>query len=133
MKLNNNSPITSRGHNKYLLELRNLSRENRKNPTPAESQIWHIILKKKYLGYKFLRQKPINQFILDFYCPKLLLDIEVDGDSHVNRKEHDIGRNQILSSIGIKTIRYNNDVILNNLCFVSEDIKIKINDRQNEL
>lgn len=70
---------------------------------------------------------------LNFYCAKLLLDIEVDGDSHDSKKYYDLGRDQILASIGIKTIRYTNDVILKNLKSVIEDIKLQINTRTNEL
>ncbi len=132
MKINNNL-LAQRGHNSYLLELRELSRLNRQNPTKAESLIWNIILRKKYLGYKFLRQKPLNQFILDFYCSKLLLDIEIDGDYHLNQKNHDDGRDKILSSLGIKTIRYNNDEVLMTLNTVIEDLKVQINNRQNEI
>lgn len=114
MKIYNNF-LTQLGHNRYLLELRGLSRINRQNPTKAEALIWNMILRKKYLGYKFLRQKPLNQFILDFYCAKLLLDIEIDGDSHLYHKNRDNCRDQILSSLGIKTIRYNNEAVLKKL------------------
>jgi len=130
---NNNNLLTQRGHNRYLLELRELSRINRQKPTKAELLIWNMILRKKYLGYKFLRQKPLNQFILDFYCSKLLLDIEIDGDSHLNQQNHDDGRDEILSSLGIKTIRYNNEAVLMTLNTVIEDLKVKINNRQNEI
>jgi len=127
------SPITQNGHNKYLLELRELAKKNRNNPTKAESILWHQVLKKKQTGYKFLRQKPINQFILDFYSSKLLLDIEVDGDIHNKQQNRDIGRNQILNNIGIKTIRYNNDEIIKKLDKVKENVMLEIKDRQNEL
>jgi very-short-patch-repair endonuclease len=133
MKLNPDTPITTRGHNKYLLELRQLSRDNRNNPTEAESKLWYSFLSKRPSGFKFLRQKPINRFILDFYCAKLLLDVEIDGDSHDNRKNYDDGRDLILYSIGIKTLRYKNDSILNNLNSTIEDLNIKINNRYNEL
>lgn len=132
MKIYNNL-LTQSGHNRYLLELRELSRINRQNPTKAEALIWNMILRKKYLGYKFLRQKPINQFILDFYCSKLLLDVEIDGDSHLYQKNRDNGRDQILSSLGIKTIRYNNEAVLKAINTVIDDLKIQINNRQNEL
>lgn len=132
MKIYNNF-LTQLGHNRYLLELRGLSRINRQNPTKAEALIWNMILRKKYLGYKFLRQKPLNQFILDFYCAKLLLDIEIDGDSHLYHKNRDNCRDQILSSLGIKTIRYNNEAVLKKINTVINDLKIQIEHRQNEL
>ncbi len=132
MKLNTN-PITLRGHNKYLLELRQLSRVNRNNLTKAESILWYQVLRKHYLAYKFLRQKPINRFILDFYSSKLLLDIEVDGDSHDNKLNYDQGRDQILANIGIKTIRYTNNEVIYYLDSVLQDIKYKINQRLYEI
>lgn len=129
----NNSPLTQRGHNKYLLELRPLAAKNRLSQTESEKILWYQILSNKILGFKFLRQKPIDRFILDFYCSKLLLAIEVDGESHNEKKYYDLGRDKILSAIGIKTIRYTKDQILNNLEFVFEDIKLNIVNRQNEL
>ena len=133
MKLDLNNPRTQRGHNRYLLELRQLARTNRNNPTPAESLLWNVVLKKKYLGYRFLRQKPLNRFILDFYSPKLLLDVEVDGDSHLPKKYYDLGRDRILLSIGIETVRYQNEMILESLENVSSDLRSKIEKRSNQL
>jgi len=118
--------ITKRGHNKYLLELRELSRTNRKNPSPSEALLWNMVLSKRIMGYKFLRQKPINQFILDFYSPKLLLDIEIDGGYHLKQKNRDEGRDLILSDLGIKTIRYTDDVVIKNLYTVAADIRQQI-------
>jgi len=53
--------------------------KNRKNQTPAERILREKVLRRKQTGYAFLRQKMIGSFILDFYCSKLLLAIEVDG------------------------------------------------------
>ena len=133
MNINSDNLLTQRGHNRYLLELRQLARDNRNNPTIAEIKLWNSFLSQRPLGYKFLRQKPLNRFILDFYCAKLLLDIEVDGDSHDNKKNYDNGRDLILASIGIKTARYTNNAIYDNLTSVIEDIKLNINNRRNEL
>ena len=67
-------------YNKYLVEK---ARHYRKNPTKAEKYIWKILLKNKQLnGYKFTRQKPLSKFIVDFYCSKLLLAVEIDGGYH---------------------------------------------------
>ncbi|MFZ2152890.1 MAG: endonuclease domain-containing protein [Microgenomates group bacterium] len=96
---------------KYLEELRCLSRNNRKNPTQAEKIFWKLLSYQK-TNYKFTRQKPIGKFILDFYCSKLLLCIEVDGDSHDNKKYSDHFRDLYLVQRGIKTIRYKNEQVL---------------------
>ncbi|PIS32075.1 endonuclease, partial [Candidatus Peregrinibacteria bacterium CG08_land_8_20_14_0_20_41_10] len=69
----------------YNQKLITKAKENRKNPTPAEKKMWYEILNSNKTGYRFLRQKPISNFILDFYCPKLLLAIEIDGDTHAQQ------------------------------------------------
>lgn len=80
------------GHTKYLEDLRGLAKQNRHQPTLAEKAFWYKI---KHFKPQFLRQKPISRFILDFYCPKLLLDVEIDGDYHQERKNYDRGREAI--------------------------------------
>lgn len=97
--------VSRRGHLKYLEELRELSRENRKKATRSEDIIWYEILKNKKTGFKFLRQKPIKRFILDFYCKELLLAIEIDGSSHIKRKNYDEERDKFLKNLNIETLR----------------------------
>jgi len=99
----------------YLKELRQLSRINRINYTEAEKKIWEEILKQRKIGYKFLRQKPINRFILDFYCSELNLAVEIDGRSHDKKKGYDESRDNFLYQIGIRTIRFTNEEVLNNI------------------
>lgn len=104
----------------YLKELKYLSRKNRNNPTLAEQKIWKELLQNKMTGYLFLRQKPIFRFIIDFYCPELHLAIEVDGDCHDHRKWYDEARDKYLKAVGIKTIRFTNNEVLNNIAIVKE-------------
>jgi len=111
MKITEENYITQRGHLRYLEELRILSKKNRNNPTEAESVMWQFLRKSKY---KFVRQKPIFRFILDFYCRELLLCIEIDGDSHNKKKSYDLERDNYLKAVNIKTIRFTNDEVLNN-------------------
>ena len=70
------------------------SRNLRSNTTTAETIIRESILKRKQTGYLFLRQKLMGSFILDFYCSKLLLCIEIDGSSHNDRESYDIQRDE---------------------------------------
>jgi len=91
-----------------------MANQNRKNPTEAEKKMWHDYLSKDKTGFRFLRQKPIHRFIIDFYCVKLSLAIEIDGNSHDKRKETDEERDKFLEQIGIRTIRFSNDQVLNN-------------------
>lgn len=106
----------------YLKELRELSRKNRINSTESEKKIWDEILKQRKTGYKFLRQKPINRFILDFYCSELNLAIEIDGVSHNKKKGYDEARDRFLNQIGIKTIRFTNNEVLTDI----ENVKHKL-------
>jgi very-short-patch-repair endonuclease len=103
------------GNVNYLNELLELSRKNRNNLTEAEEKIWIEVLMKRKTGYKFLRQKPIDRFILDFYCSELNLAIEIDGNSHNKKKYYDEARDLFLKQVGIKTIRFTNDEVLNNI------------------
>jgi len=107
--------FTPKGNVDYLNQLLLMSRKNRKNPTEAEQKIWKEVLMKRKTGYKFLRQKPINRFILDFYCSELNLAIEIDGNSHDKKKGYDEARDKFLHQIGIETIRFTNDEVLNNI------------------
>lgn len=128
-----NEPVTQRGHNRYFTDLREICRVNRKKPTPAEALLWNVVLSKRILGYKFLRQKPLDQFILDFYCSKLLLAVEIDGGYHLGQKKLDHERDIKLSMIGIKTIRYTNDEVLKTLNLVRENLKQEILERSYEI
>ena len=96
-----------RGFLLYRQSLTKLARENRHDPSPAEKRIWFEVLSGKRLdGYKFLRQKPIGEHIVDFYCSELRLALEVDGDTHAERKEYDRRRTRLLADMGVAVIRY---------------------------
>ena len=67
----------------YNKNLKQLARDLRNNPTKAENRMWYDVLSdQRFLGYKFTRQRPIDQYIVDFFCKELLLIIEIDGKSH---------------------------------------------------
>ena len=107
---------------RYIGELTAMAKKNRNHPTRAEKLMWDKILKNKQTGYIFLRQKPIDRFILDFYCSELSLAIEIDGDSHINKEGRDRSRDFYLKCIGIKTIRLTNEEVLNDI----ESVKRKL-------
>ena len=106
-----------------------LAKKNRKNPTVGEKEFWKLLSYKK-LGYKFTKQKPIGRFILDFYCSELLLDIEIDGDSHNKKQNYDQGRDLYLEQRAIKTIRFRNEDVLNNIEKVRKELINVINLRK---
>jgi len=112
----------NRGNVRYLSQLKSLSKINRRNPTEAENKIWKEVLMKRKLGYKFLRQKPINRFILDFYCSELNLAIEIDGGSHLKKSGYDTARDMFLRQIGIRTIRFSNKEVIDNIEKVKSNI-----------
>ena len=107
----------------YNKKLTQLARENRKNPTPAERQIWNKVLRsRQFLHYKFLRQKPIGGYIVDFYCSESRLVIEIDGESHAQQVDYDVERTRFLNSLGLTVLRYTNQDVLQNLAGVFEDV-----------
>jgi very-short-patch-repair endonuclease len=97
------------------------AREMRKNPTIAERKLWGYL---RNFPVKFWRQKPINHFIVDFYCPKLKLVIEVDGDSHFTDSGlvYDKERTRILEGYNLRIIRFTNYDVLQNFEGVCEQI-----------
>ena len=99
------------------------AKQLRKNLTTAEKKLWNEYLKN--LEFKFLKQRPIDNFIVDFYCSALKLVIEIDGDSHftTEAKEYDEVRTKVLEGYGLKVIRFTNDEVLNNLEGVCQQIE----------
>lgn len=98
----------------YNNKLKDRARELRREQTPAEKKLWYEYLKKS--KYRFLRQKPIGNFITDFYCPELKLVIEIDGDSHLNEDaiKYDAERTAYFEGLEIQVMRITNDAVYNN-------------------
>ncbi|MEK7116582.1 MAG: endonuclease domain-containing protein [Patescibacteria group bacterium] len=109
-------------NNKPLIDRR---RELRKNQTDVEKKLWECLRGKRFCGLKFYRQFSIGPYILDFYCPKLRLGIELDGDKHMEGGAvlYDRDREKILQASNIKIIRFWNDEVENNVETVLEKIK----------
>src|SRR5512138_2777022 len=95
------------------------ARELRREMTPAEKLLWQQLRANK-LGVHFRRQQIIAGFIVDFYCHRAALVIEVDGDIHDLQQEEDVAREKALSEIGLQIIRFRNDEVLRNLSLVVE-------------
>ncbi len=98
----------------------------RENMTETEAMLWEKLRNKKLLNYKFRRQHPINNYIVDFYCHKLRLIIEVDGGYHtpIEQKKIDKERSAILEFQDLKVIRFTNKEIIENLLDVIDEIKV---------
>ncbi len=90
----------------YHPKLKELSRRLRNNSTFSEVLLWEQIKNRKMKGCRFLRQRPIENYIVDFYCPELMLAIEVDGITHDNKVDFDKDRQERLESLGVKFLRF---------------------------
>ena len=107
----------------------NTARELRKNQTEAEELLWQLLRNKKLNGYKFRRQHPIKPgFVLDFYCAKEKLAIEIDGGYHnsSDQKAVDKERTQLLNEMDIRVIRFTNEEVLENTVAVLQEIAKKL-------
>lgn len=115
----------------YKKELKRNSRELRKNPTESELILWRKVLCRDQLcGYRFLRQKPIGNYIVDFYCSKLRLAIEVDGHTHDVDSKYDKRRTEQLNNLGVEVVRYTNPDVKWNLDGVYEDLMRKVKSQE---
>jgi very-short-patch-repair endonuclease len=101
----------------------------RNSMTEAESLLWQRLNYNKLDGYKFRRQHPINKFIADFYCHKVKLIIELDGEIHRKKEvaERDEGREFVLKNFDLEIIRFNNKDVLQNTEGVISRIRQKLN------
>ncbi len=115
----------------YRQDLVQKATELRKNMTWPEKHLWYELLSWNRLEwFHFLRQKPLLDYIVDFYCDDLALVIEIDGESHIGNEEYDTKRDSELLKEGILTIRYTNDDIIKNLDGVRENLLQVIQERQ---
>lgn len=98
------------------------ARELRHDMTPAETVLWQELRANK-LGVHFRRQQIIAGFIVDFYCHKAALVVEVDGDIHDLQQEEDARREKALSDIGLRIVRFRNEEVLESLSLVVKKIR----------
>ena len=98
------------------------ARQLRHDMTPAERVLWQELRANK-LGVHFRRQQIMAGFIVDFYCHKAVLVIELDGDVHDLQQEEDAQREKILNEMGLRVIRFRNDEVFKNLPVIVAKIK----------
>ncbi len=105
-------------------ETLNLARNLRKNQTLAEQILWSKLRSRGLSGFKFRRQHPIGNHILDFYCSEANLAIEIDGGQHAEEEniKRDNQRTALLNQKGIRVIRYWSNNVLENTEEVLADI-----------
>jgi very-short-patch-repair endonuclease len=115
--MQHNSDLTSR------------AQKLRKSMTKEERRLWYEYLHN--YPHRFRRQVTCGNYILDFYCAKAKLAVELDGSQHYEPKgqEYDTKRTAYLDSIGICVLRFSNLDVLQNLCGVCQTIDMTINER----
>jgi very-short-patch-repair endonuclease len=108
----------------YNKNLKQASRDLRNNMTEAEKLLWSKLRCKQILGLQFYRQKPILNYIVDFYCPAANLVIECDGGQHFTDEglEADRIRDQTLTELGLTVLRFDNGQVLGEIDDVVERI-----------
>jgi very-short-patch-repair endonuclease len=103
--------------------MKGLRQELRGRMPQAELVLWNQ-LRGQALGFKFRRQHGIGSFVVDFYCPKAKLVLEIDGDSHFEDgvAEYDQKRQRYIERLGIRVLRFTNNDVLESLDAVVEKI-----------
>ncbi|MCS3526448.1 endonuclease domain-containing protein [Acinetobacter johnsonii] len=108
----------------YNKNLKLPSRDLRNNMTDAEQLLWQRLRRKQILGLQFYRQKPLLNFIVDFYCPAANLVIECDGGQHFTDEglDADSVRDEALAQLGLRVLRFDNNQVLAETDAVVEQI-----------
>jgi very-short-patch-repair endonuclease len=108
-----------------LPEMKPFRRKLRKRMTPAEVALWVMIRNKQLVGERFLRQFSIGHYVVDFYCAKFKLAVELDGARHFTDegRKYDQKRTEYLNSEGVRVIRFENIEVFNYPMLVLEEIK----------
>lgn len=108
----------------YDAKLINYARELRKNSTPQERRLWSFLKSRKFYGYKFRRQFPIDPYIVDLCCVRAKFIIELDGGQHaeLNDRVYDEQRSKFLNDRGYRVLRIWNNELDGNLEGVGQRI-----------
>lgn len=128
-----------RYHYKEFRNITALARDLRKNMTASEKLMWEILRRKEFIGFRFLRQRPlfyridrdwIDFYIADFYCAELRLVIELDGPVHDYQTDYDSERDSKIEAKGIQVLRIRNEQLMD-INSVIAQLKISIIKRSN--
>ena len=108
----------------YNPKLKPLARKLRNNSTKSEVLLWNYLKGKQLKGFDFHRQKPIGNYIVDFFCNELNLAIEIDGESHYGNKRYDEVRQKEIEKLGVKFLRFDESEIYYNMANVIKAIEV---------
>jgi very-short-patch-repair endonuclease len=112
----------------YGKHLKKYSRRLRNEMTDAEKLLWSKIRGKQLKGSQVYRQKPIGRFVVDFYCPKAKLVIELDGGQHYSEviRAKDESRDRYMERVGLEVLRFSDTEVFENLPGVLEEIRNRL-------
>lgn len=118
----------------YNTDLKDFSRKLRSQQTLGETLLWMQLQRRQMRGYQFNRQKPLGNYIVDFYCKKLNLVIEVDGESHHFEEisVNDVERQNILEDKGLQLLRFTEHDVRKNMDKVLFQIERFIENMEDE-
>ena len=116
---------------KYNHSLKQNARRLRAEMTDSEQKLWSQLRRKQICDVQFYRQKPIGNYILDFYAPKVQLVVEVDGSQHLDTEhiQKDISRDAYLRTQGLRVLRFSDLQVLQELDAVVQMIFREVADR----
>ena len=113
----------------YRSDLVEKARKLRYNATTGEKRLWKYISRKQIHGYDFDRQTPIDAYIVDFFCKRLRLAIELDGQYHDFKVEYDERRQNRIQRFGVKVIRFEEKAVLEDIDPILEEISYWVQKR----
>ena len=114
----------------YNRTLKEFSRDLRSHSTLSEILLWQKLRASQFRGYAFNRQKPLGNYIVDFYCRKLDLVIEIDGNSHSYEEAvlEDEERQHVLEYLGVHFLRFSDVEVKRSIASVMNDIGFFVDD-----
>ena len=118
----------------YKPYLKKYARSLRNGSTMSEIELWKELRAKEFYGYKFIRQKPLLEYIADFYCYELELVIELDGYTHQfeETQEKDKRKDKALQEAGLTVLRFTDDEVLSDMGNVLAVIKEYIDKHEDD-
>jgi very-short-patch-repair endonuclease len=119
---------------KYNPHLKTKARSLRSGLTDAEQRLWNRLRRKQILGVQFYRQKPIGNYIVDFYAPSAQLVVELDGAQHAEpaQAKYDERRSQYLQQQALRVLRFDDRQVLLETDAVVQEIYVALNDTQHK-
>ena len=119
----------------YNKNLKEFSRDLRSHSTLSEILVWQKLRSSQFRGYAFNRQKPLGNYIVDFYCLKLDLVIEVDGNSHFFEESvvEDQERQKVIERMGLNFLRFSDLEVKRSMPSVLEEIGYFIDDFEGKM